>query len=120
MPREGKPLCYVCPSCNMLVWQDSHIKQAVCPFCCGRLPSFVTKIYPERMSMRENTEPGDSQERGIHGPAGEARGEASPFILEFFMVQSAGYRCMAYLNKEGKWRGAFDHRELPGTIRVLE
>jgi hypothetical protein len=44
---------------------------------------------------------------------------ASPFDHEFFMVQGAGFRCMAYRNGEGKWRGAFDHEELPGAVRVL-
>lgn len=44
---------------------------------------------------------------------------ASPFLVEFFMVQGAGFQCMAYRNSDGKWRGAFDNRELPGAIRVL-
>ena len=45
---------------------------------------------------------------------------ASPFVHEFFLVQGSGFRCMAYRNEDGKWRGAFDHVELPGAIRVLE
>jgi hypothetical protein len=53
------------------------------------------------------------------GPTGECNG-VSPFILEFFMVQGSGFRCMAYRNDDGKWRGAFDNEELPGAIRVLE
>jgi hypothetical protein len=44
---------------------------------------------------------------------------ASPFVHEFFLVQGRGFRCMAYRNEDGKWRGAFDHEELPGAIRVL-
>jgi hypothetical protein len=44
---------------------------------------------------------------------------ASPFLVEFFMVQGIGFQCMAYRNSDGKWRGAFDNRELPGAIRVL-
>jgi hypothetical protein len=44
----------------------------------------------------------------------------SPFLVEFFMVQGIGFQCMAYRNSDGKWRGAFDNRELPGSIRVLE
>jgi hypothetical protein len=35
------------------------------------------------------------------------------------MVQGSGFRCMAYRNDEGKWRGAFDDEVLPGAIRVL-
>jgi hypothetical protein len=46
--------------------------------------------------------------------------ETSPFIIEFFLVQCAGRQCMAYCDDEGKWRGAFNHRELPGAVRVLE
>ena len=45
---------------------------------------------------------------------------ASPFVQEFFMVQGTGFRCMAYRNPDGKWRGAFDNAELPGAVRVLE
>ncbi|HEV2453955.1 MAG TPA: hypothetical protein VGY98_06815 [Verrucomicrobiae bacterium] len=44
---------------------------------------------------------------------------ASPFVHEFFMVQGSGFRCMAYRNQDGKWRGAFDDEELTGAIRVL-
>lgn len=46
--------------------------------------------------------------------------EPSPFLVEFFMVQGIGFKCMAYRNSEGKWRTAFDDIELPGTIRVVE
>ncbi|HTV41205.1 MAG TPA: hypothetical protein VMF08_11560 [Candidatus Sulfotelmatobacter sp.] len=53
------------------------------------------------------------------GPSGQCDG-ISPFILEFFMVQGSGFRCMAYRNDDGKWRGAFDNEVLPGAIRVLE
>lgn len=48
--------------------------------------------------------------------AGEA---SSPFIHEFFMVQGTDFKCMAYCNGDGKWRGAFDNKELPGAVRVL-
>lgn len=44
----------------------------------------------------------------------------SPFLVEFFMVRGVGFQCMAYRNSDGKWRGAFDNRELPGTIHVLD
>ncbi|HEX3624541.1 MAG TPA: hypothetical protein VH280_03855 [Verrucomicrobiae bacterium] len=49
-----------------------------------------------------------------------AKDATSPFLVEFFMVQGMGFQCMAYRNADGKWRGAFDNRELPGAIRVLE
>lgn len=50
----------------------------------------------------------------------EAFDEPSPFLVEFFMVQGAGYRCMAYHDQDGKWRMAFNNEELRGNIRVLE
>lgn len=46
--------------------------------------------------------------------------ERSPFIVEFFMVQGAGFRCMAYRDQDGKWRSAFDNDELAGDICILE
>jgi len=60
----------------------------------------------------------DARQNGAELPGKEDW--ASPFIHEFFMVQGSGFRCMAYRNQDGKWRGAFDHEELPGAIRVLE
>jgi hypothetical protein len=45
--------------------------------------------------------------------------EVSPFLVEFFMVQGVGFKCMAYMGFDGKWHGAFDNRVLPGNIRVL-
>ena len=52
--------------------------------------------------------------------AAEKRGEPSPFIFEFFMVQCVNFKCMAYRDQDGKWRGALDNLELPGFVRVLE
>jgi hypothetical protein len=55
-----------------------------------------------------------------HEAQAAVKDAGSPFLVEFFMVQGAGFRCMAYRNSDGKWRGAFDNRELPGAIRILE
>lgn len=44
----------------------------------------------------------------------------SPFLVEFFMVEGLGFRCMAYRNQDGKWRGAFDDAELPGCVHLME
>ena len=54
------------------------------------------------------------------GQTGQELDSRSPFVQEFFMVQMPGFRCMAYRGQDGKWRGAFDHKELPGLIRVIE
>jgi hypothetical protein len=45
---------------------------------------------------------------------------ASPFVREFFLVLCTGFVGMAYRNADGKWCGAFDHRELPNDVWVLE
>jgi hypothetical protein len=44
----------------------------------------------------------------------------SPFILEFFIVQGPGFRCMAYCDEGGAWRNAFNNEELLGEINILE
>jgi hypothetical protein len=44
----------------------------------------------------------------------------SPFLVEFFLVQGRGFKCMAYRAIDGKWHGAFDNEELPGSVRILE
>lgn len=44
----------------------------------------------------------------------------SPFLQEFYMVESDGFRCMAYRDPEGKWHCAFPAAELPGNVIVLE
>jgi hypothetical protein len=46
--------------------------------------------------------------------------DASPFLVEFFMVQGMGFRCMAYRGGDGSWRRAFYNEELAGCIRILE
>jgi hypothetical protein len=46
--------------------------------------------------------------------------ESSPFLVEFFMVQGMGFRCMAYCGGDGKWRSAFRNEELRGKIYILE
>jgi len=44
---------------------------------------------------------------------------SSPFLVEFFLVQGINFCCMAYLDADGKWRGAFDKQELFGVLRVV-
>ena len=51
---------------------------------------------------------------------GGTRPEESPFTTEFVMVQSLGFRGMAYCSRDGKWRDAFNHRPLLGRIYILE
>jgi hypothetical protein len=95
-----------CPACKMLSWQKSQDRERrVCPFCSSVQVDYLMRVVPEPV-MACQASPG-----GCDG--------VSPFILEFFMVQGSGFRCMAYRNQDGKWRGAFDNEELPGAIRVL-
>lgn len=46
--------------------------------------------------------------------------EAAPFLIEFFVVQGTGFRCVAYCDADGRWRNAFTNEELFGEIRILE
>jgi hypothetical protein len=43
-----------------------------------------------------------------------------PAIGEQVLVQAEGFRCLAFRDKDGKWRNAFSRDELPGTIRVIK
>lgn len=112
-----------CSSCGMLSWQKAEIRGPVtCPFCFDRQPDYITKVVRETTSMHETKyEALDNHLDEWHSTetAGECDG-ASPFVREFFFVQGSGFRCMAYRNPDGRWRGAFDNEELPGAIRVLE
>lgn len=118
---------YQCPSCNMIAWHAAGPEAEIfCPFCSHALPRYVTQISPQRMTMMGTTnqskienKPDDSARRNATRFERQEEG-ASPFLLEFFMVQGSGFICMAYCNHDGKWRGAFDNMELPGAIRVLE
>jgi hypothetical protein len=53
-------------------------------------------------------------------PRVERQSAGSPFLVEFFMVQGAGFKCMAHCGCDGKWRTAFENKELPGAIRILD
>ena len=53
-------------------------------------------------------------------PAFEEPTEDFPFIIEFLMVQGAGFRCAAYRDQDGKWRDALNHEELFGEIQILK
>lgn len=116
-------VCYKCPSCNMLTWRKPQLKgKVLCPFCCNGLPEYLTKISPETMqAVKEKPEKSSTRPIRRHDtkPHAEERSETSPFTIEFFMVQGIGFKCMAYREGDGKWRGAFDNEELPGTVRVL-
>jgi hypothetical protein len=36
------------------------------------------------------------------------------------LVQAEGFRCLAFRDRDGKWRNAFSRDELRGTIRVIK
>jgi hypothetical protein len=127
--HEGSQVMgYQCPSCKMLAWYEAGFEsEALCPFCSHALPNYVTKNWQERMFMRDQTDAAQRKvlfkraiKRHHTQPVGADSDKTSPFLLEFFMVQGAGFRCMAYRNGDGKWRGAFNNEELPGAIRILE
>jgi hypothetical protein len=47
--------------------------------------------------------------------ATKSAGEA----FKTFLVQCETYRCMAYRDGEGRWRAAYDNRELAGVRTVI-
>ena len=53
-------------------------------------------------------------------PPVSAGDETSPFVVEFYMVRGTDFVCMAYYDKDGKWRNAFSHHELRRVVSVLE
>jgi hypothetical protein len=111
----------------MLTWHSSQVRGIIsCPFCCNGLPEYVTMIAPQTMARcdeaAQNAEEPvrEPKRRGALALEAEEQEGKSPFIIEFFMVQGAGFRCMAYKEDDGKWHEAFNNEILPGAIRVLE
>lgn len=49
-----------------------------------------------------------------------AADETSPFVVEFFMVRGTDFVCMAYFDKDGKWRNAYSNIELRRVVCVLD
>ena len=43
-----------------------------------------------------------------------------PPVGEEVLVQCSSFKCMAYRDGEGKWRDAFDGRELPNVVQIIE
>ena len=43
-----------------------------------------------------------------------------PPVGKKVLVQAEGFRCLAFRDKDGKWRNAFSRAELPGTIRMIK
>ncbi len=43
-----------------------------------------------------------------------------PRVGEQVVVQCEGFRCLAYRDKDGKWRAAQGGQELPKVIKVLQ
>ena len=39
---------------------------------------------------------------------------------EQVLVQAEGFRCLAFRDKDGKWRDAFSRDELDGAIQVIK
>jgi len=56
----------------------------------------------------EKSEPTEGKAREWHVPGGQT-----------VVVQCAGFRCLAYLDKDGKWRDAVRNNELPEVLEVL-
>jgi hypothetical protein len=50
--------------------------------------------------------------------AKERTAEAAPEV-GCAWVRCGGYRCMAFRDKDGKWRGYYDRQELPEPVEIL-
>jgi hypothetical protein len=50
----------------------------------------------------------------------DKRDDNLPPIGQTALVQGDGFRCLAYRDKDGKWRDAFHKRELKGSIQVIK
>ena len=107
--KVSKLIPFECPCCHMLTWHNRIGKNVLCPFCSNATPGYLTKLSSETMRPKCR-----------HQSMVPAKEEESPFINEFHMVQVLGFRCMAYRNGAGTWRGAFDDQELGGEVRVLD
>ena len=46
--------------------------------------------------------------------------DSSPSLIEFFVVQGIGFRCVAYRDAQGRWHNAFTNEPLFGDIQILE
>ena len=56
-------------------------------------------------ALHQTTEAGDQRAR-------------HPRRVKEAIVRCQGFRCLAYLDSEGKWRNAYDDKELPEVIEV--
>lgn len=43
-----------------------------------------------------------------------------PLMGQQVVVQCEGFRCLAYLDVEGKWRSAYDGKELPRVLEIID
>jgi len=56
-------------------------------------------------------------ESGPALPSGSAAATIENY--QTFLVQCDSYRCLAYRDRDGKWRSAYDNRELTNFKSVL-
>ncbi len=43
-----------------------------------------------------------------------------PLMGQQVVVQCEGFRCLAYLDVEGRWRSVYDGRELPRVLEIVD
>jgi len=51
---------------------------------------------------------------------GEERGILPPLPDELMLVQCEKFRCLAFRDRQGKWRSPFSKMELPRVVHVIE
>jgi hypothetical protein len=59
---------------------------------------------------------GSHQQPDFHG---KSQNQPTPPLGQPAMVRCPGFRCLAYRDKDGKWRDVAHNQELPEVLEVL-
>jgi len=58
--------------------------------------------------------------RMLNNDSTEQKEKDLPPVGQEVLVQCSSFKCVGYRDSEGKWRDAFDGRELPKVIQIIE
>lgn len=56
----------------------------------------------------------------LNNDSTEQKEKDLPPVGQEVLVQCSSFKCVGYRDSEGKWRDAFDGRELPKVIQIIE
>lgn len=57
---------------------------------------------------------------GISGSGPQANSSSEPYVYREAIVQCEGYRCLAYVDKDGIWKNHSNSARIAGQVVVLE